>query len=177
MDFSNNEFEGEIPEVIGNLSSLYVLNFSRNALTGPLPSTIGNLEQLESLDLSHNKLGGEIPYQLAQLSFLSVLDVSFNKLVGRIPSGNQFQTFTVNSFEGNDGLCGLPLPKNCNNIIDEFDLPQEGSDSERDFDWVLFAVSFLGFMVGASMIIGPQYFSKKGREWANGHMNKILNIT
>ncbi|MCL7044342.1 hypothetical protein MKW94_024380 [Papaver nudicaule] len=116
IDFSNNGFEGEIPESIGNLTSLYILNFSSNALTGPIPPNFGNLTHVESLDLSHNQLTREIPFQLAGLSFLSVLKLSFNKLVGKIPSGNQFQTFPPSSFEGNDGLCGSPLPKECTRI-------------------------------------------------------------
>ncbi|MCL7032502.1 hypothetical protein MKW94_005528 [Papaver nudicaule] len=173
IDFSNNAFEGEIPEAIGNLRSLYILNFSGNALTGPIPPVFGNLKQLESLDLSANQLTGEIPSQLAGLSFLSVLNLSFNKLVGEIPSGSQFQTFPANSFEGNDGLCGAPLSKDCNFTSK---LPQDGSSSNDEFDWVLLAVTFLGFLVGAGAVIGPQYFWKKGREWANELMNKILRI-
>ncbi|KAI3847929.1 hypothetical protein MKW92_002133 [Papaver armeniacum] len=115
-----------------------------------------------------------IPSQLAGLSFLSVVNFSFNKLVGKIPSGNQFQTFTANSFEGNDGLCGAPLSKECSYISK---LPQDGSSSSDEFDWVLLVVTFLGFLVGASIVIGPQYFWKTGREWANELMNKILRIS
>ncbi|KAI3902787.1 hypothetical protein MKW92_052151 [Papaver armeniacum] len=174
IDFSNNVFEGEIPEAIGNLTSLYILNFSRNALTGPIPPTFGNLTHLESLDLSQNMLTGEIPSQLAGLSFLSVVNFSFNKLVGKIPSGNQFQTFSANSFEGNDGLCGAPLFKECIFISK---LPADGSSSSDEFDWVLLVVTFLGFLVGASIVIGPQYFWKTGREWANELLNKILRIS
>ncbi|KAI3874764.1 hypothetical protein MKW98_019337, partial [Papaver atlanticum] len=173
IDFSNNVFEGEIPEAIGNLTSLYILNFSRNILTGPIPSTFGNLTHLESLDLSKNMLTGKIPSQLASLSFLSVVNFSFNKLVGKIPSGNQFQTFSANSFEGNDGLCGPPSSKDCN-YISKF--PQNGS-SNKEFDWVLLVVTFSGFLFGASIIIGPQYFWKRGRQWANELMNKILHIS
>ncbi|KAI3880655.1 hypothetical protein MKW92_005496 [Papaver armeniacum] len=165
IDFSNNDFEGEIPTSIGNLMSLCVLNFSNNALAGPIPSTFGNLTHLESLDLWRNKLTGEIPYQLAALSFLSTLKLSFNKLVGKIPSGNQMQTFPSSSFEGNDGVS---------------ESPRNGSTSKNDdyeFDWILFLVTFLGLVTGACMVIGPLYFWKKWREWANQRINRILNIT
>ncbi|MCL7033464.1 hypothetical protein MKW94_002277 [Papaver nudicaule] len=171
IDLSNNEFEGEIPETIGNLTSLYVLNFSRNALTGSIPSTIGNLEQLESLDLSWNMLTGKIPYQLAQLSFLSVLNLSFNKLSGKIPLGNQIQTFEPSSFEGNEGLCGPPLSDNCDNIPD---LLQKGSSSKASVDWQ-FILTGLGFGAGVGMILGPLSFWKKGRQWYNEHLNRILS--
>ncbi|MCL7047785.1 hypothetical protein MKW94_023160 [Papaver nudicaule] len=163
IDFSNNGFEGEIPESIGNLTSLYILNFSSNALTGPIPPNFGNLTHVESLDLSHNQLTREIPFQLAGLSFLSVLKLSFNKLVGKIPSGNQFQTFPPSSFEGNDGLfttIGTSTPK-----------------THAEFDWLLFTMTFLGFVVGAGMVIGPQYFWKQGRQWVNARINRMLNIS
>ncbi|XP_020250604.1 receptor-like protein 12 [Asparagus officinalis] len=58
MDFSNNNFEGNILEVIGKLQSLYILNLSQNSLTGEIPSVIGNMRQLERLDLFTNHLSG-----------------------------------------------------------------------------------------------------------------------
>ncbi|RVW84018.1 Receptor-like protein 12 [Vitis vinifera] len=113
IDFSCNNFQGDIPEDIGDLKLLYVLNLSGNGFTGQIPSSLGQLRQLESLDLSLNKLSGEIPAQLSSLNFLSVLNLSFNGLVGRIPTGNQLQTFSENSFAGNRGLCGFPLNVSC----------------------------------------------------------------
>ncbi|KAI3931504.1 hypothetical protein MKW92_048813 [Papaver armeniacum] len=178
IDFSNNRFQGEIPEIIGSLTSLHTLNFSDNAFTGKIPSTFGNLTHLESLDLSRNKLTGKIPFQLAGLSSLSVLNLSFNKLVGEIPSGSQFQTFDSSSFQGNIGLCGFPLSEDCNKTVHSPPNAKDGNASgcEDEFDWVLFVVTFLGFVVGAGMVIGPQYFWKKGRQWANKCINKILRI-
>ncbi|GKV47843.1 hypothetical protein SLEP1_g54702 [Rubroshorea leprosula] len=59
INLSNNMFEGEIPGVIGKLSSLKSLDLSYNNLTGHIPPSLGNLTNLEWLDLSSNKLGGE----------------------------------------------------------------------------------------------------------------------
>lgn len=105
IDFSSNKFEGPIPEEIGLLEVLYVLNLSHNALTGSIPSSFGNLRHIESLDLTTNKLSGTIPSQLARLNFVSFLNLSYNRLSGKIPSSTQLQSFLPTSFDGNEGLC------------------------------------------------------------------------
>ncbi|MBA0795285.1 hypothetical protein Gohar_006161, partial [Gossypium harknessii] len=117
MDLSNNQFCGKIPEDIGQLISLQMLNFSHNNFIGPIPTSFGNLVALESLDLSSNKLNGRIPSQMTKLTFLEVLNLSNNNLVGPIPHGNQFDTFDNDSYNGNLGLCGLPLSKQCVNHV------------------------------------------------------------
>ncbi|XP_024934703.1 receptor-like protein 33 [Ziziphus jujuba] len=89
IDFSSNQFCGEIPIELGQLKSLYVLNLSKNALGGQILSSLGNLQQLESLDFSNNSLNGAIPTSLTNLNFLSFLNFSHNQLSGKIPTGYQ----------------------------------------------------------------------------------------
>lgn len=69
IDLSRNKFDGEIPNVIGELHDLKGLNLSYNKLTGPIPQSMGNLTNLESLDLSSNMLTGRIPVELTNLDF------------------------------------------------------------------------------------------------------------
>ncbi|XP_060668939.1 receptor-like protein 48 [Ziziphus jujuba] len=116
IDLSSNKFEGEIPELVGNLTALCSLNLSNNMLTGPITTSLGNLKELESLDLSNNNLSGKIPQQMNQLAFLAYLNVSHNNLIGPIPQGTQFNTFESSLFEGNLGLCGKPLLNQCENL-------------------------------------------------------------
>ncbi|PHT90127.1 hypothetical protein T459_05240 [Capsicum annuum] len=112
INLSRNRFEGYLPRIIGDLVGLRTLNLSHNDLEGVIPTSLQHLSILESLDLSSNKIGGEIPQQLVSLTFLAVLNLSHNHLVGCIPKGKQFDTFD-SSYQGNDGLRGLPLSKDC----------------------------------------------------------------
>ncbi|ESQ51921.1 hypothetical protein EUTSA_v10016279mg [Eutrema salsugineum] len=113
IDFSANRLSGQIPESIGLLTTLIALNLSNNSFTGQIPMSFANVTQLESLDLSCNKLSGYIPQELGSLSFLAYINVSHNQLMGEIPKGTQISGQPKSSFEGNAGLCGLPLHETC----------------------------------------------------------------
>ncbi|KAF2568863.1 hypothetical protein F2Q68_00027852 [Brassica cretica] len=108
-----NEDVGQIPESIGLLKALIALNFSNNAFTGHIPLSLSNLKKMESLDLSSNQLSGTIPSGLGTLSFLAYINMSHNQLKGEIPQGTQITGQAKSSFEGNAGLCGLPLQETC----------------------------------------------------------------
>ncbi|KAK6802419.1 hypothetical protein RDI58_000199 [Solanum bulbocastanum] len=64
-----NRFEGPIPNIIGHLIGLRVLNLPHNVLEGHIPASLQNLSVLKSLDLSSNKINGEVPQQLISLTF------------------------------------------------------------------------------------------------------------
>nr|XP_023883383.1 receptor-like protein 12 [Quercus suber] len=160
IDLSNNRFDGEIPNSVGNLKGLIVLNLSSNSFMDRVPSSLGKLTALESLDLSQNELSGKIPQQLISLTFLEYLNLSQNQLVGPIPQGGQFWTFEISSFEGNLGLCGSPLPKKCgNNETPTYEISQEPSIVEG-FDWKVVVIGYAcGLIIG--LVIG--YFTTSRR--------------
>ncbi|KAK4607821.1 hypothetical protein RGQ29_001581 [Quercus rubra] len=154
IDFSNNRFIGEMPQIVGRLKSLKGLNFSHNNLTGCIPSSVGNLTNLEWLDLSFNKLSGEIPKQLADLPWLEVLELSHNQLTGQIPSGKQFNTFDNDSYIDNLGLCGFPLTRTCNNHETKQPPPstlqqEDNLESKNGFGWQAVLIGY-----GCGVIFG-----------------------
>ncbi|XP_056173653.1 receptor-like protein 39 [Syzygium oleosum] len=167
IDLSNNKFEGHISDLVGDLKSLIWLNLSNNILTGCIPPSLANLTILESLDLSQNKLSGEIPQQLVQLTFLSSFNVSHNRLSGRIPQGSQFNTFGIDSYAMNEGLCGSPLPKNCRTTVDIVPISppleeENGEQSLFDLDWKVVLIGIgVGFMVG--VVLGNLIIDEKSR--------------
>ncbi|XP_040947364.1 receptor-like protein 7 [Gossypium hirsutum] len=175
IDLACNNLEGPIPEVIGKFNALYVLNLSHNALSGKIPPSLGNLQQLESLDLSSNNLSDSIPQQLLKLTFLAVLNLSHNQLEGRIPVGKQFATFTNDSYEGNKGLCGNPLTKQCNHANHSQDLrPRASKKTQNDeFDWQFIFIG-VGFGVGAAVFVVPLMLWKRASQWVDDNVDKFL---
>ncbi|KAL4298622.1 hypothetical protein S245_058009 [Arachis hypogaea] len=163
MDLSENKFEGEIPDVIGELHRLKSLNLSYNNLIGPIPPSLGNLTNLESLDLSSNMLDGNIPAELVNLNSLEVLNLSNNHLEGSIPQGKQFDTFSNDSYEGNMGLCGFPLSIQCNNVPLQ-QSPSSEAEDKFGFGWKPVAI---GYACGMVLGIGLGYcvFSIGKPQW------------
>ena len=144
--------------------------------TGDIPLSIGSLRKLESLDLSWNKLNGMIPASLGQLNFLQFMNLSFNQLTGRIPKGSQIQTFSEDSFIGNEGLCGPPLSKNCSDeaaggtsLLDA--MKDEHSNSEK-ISWNLLSVE-IGFIVGFGIVVQPLVFVKS---WRKRYFERVDDI-
>ncbi|XP_056173603.1 receptor-like protein 9DC3 [Syzygium oleosum] len=177
IDFSNNKFKGFIPELIGDLKSLRMLNLSNNFLIGSIPPSLTSMIVLESLDLSWNKLVGEIPQQLARITFLSFFVVSHNRLSGPIPHGSQFDMFGSSSFAMNDGLCGSPLPNKCTNDDNTPPPPSFRVDNEEEclFDLdrriVLVGVG-VGFLVG--IVLENLIIDEKSRRFLH-YSKKMAN--
>jgi hypothetical protein len=109
--------------------------------------------------------------QLEGLTFLAVLNFSHNQLEGRIPSGEQFSTFNPSSFEGNLGLCGFQVLKECYDDDEALSLQpssfDEGDDSTLfgdGFGWKAVTMGYgCGFVLGVTT--GYVVFRTKKPSW------------
>ena len=72
-----------LPESIGNLTNLTSLNLMENQLT-ILPESIGNLTNLNSLVLDYNQLA-KLPETIVNLTKLEFLTIDYNRLINLPP--------------------------------------------------------------------------------------------
>ncbi|GJT40577.1 leucine-rich repeat-containing protein [Tanacetum coccineum] len=167
LDLSENNFEREIPDIIGKLNSLKVLNLSHNSLTGRIPNSLGRISEVESLDLSWNQLTRQIHQSLADIKGLGVLNISQNRLIGRIPEGTQFNTFDESSFARNSGLCGFPLPKKCSERTHKPQLEEhENLEEKNRFTWEVVTLGYgCGTLLG--LVTGYLMLSTRKVKWFN----------
>jgi len=86
LDLGDNFFKGSIPDSIGQLKSLTNLTITRSKeLTGSIPDSIGELTALVALELYGNGLTGSIPDSIGQLTALRSAKLFLNKFTGSIP--------------------------------------------------------------------------------------------
>ncbi|XP_065851732.1 leucine-rich repeat receptor protein kinase HPCA1 isoform X2 [Euphorbia lathyris] len=74
--FDGNQLSGTIPDTIGLVQTLEALRLDRNNFIGNSPKNLNNLTNLIELNLAHNKLTGPLP-NLAQMNSLNYVNNSF----------------------------------------------------------------------------------------------------
>jgi Leucine-rich repeat (LRR) protein len=118
LGVGSNGIGGEIPAVIGNLSSanLSLLYLDDNEITGAIPRAIGNLASLTDLELQDNMLEGPIPSELFHPRGLTKIVLSNNQINAEIPKSigllaQQLATISIS----NSGLRG-EIPETLSNL-------------------------------------------------------------
>ena len=133
---NNNQFEGSISTIIGNMRSLEQLYLQDNELTGSLPTEIGLLKNLTQFSISHNTIKGSITDKIYKLHNLDLLHLHSNQLTRRIKSFN----FLIDSFATDCGntktsssLVSCPDYTECSNIEDRC-ICDSGAWPRREFN-------------------------------------------
>ncbi|WP_324024184.1 T9SS type B sorting domain-containing protein [Maribacter sp. BPC-D8] len=85
LDVGIQNLSGQIPDRLTELTELRYLRLKANQFTGPIPDTIDNLTELVFLDFENNEFNGEIPVTISQLTNLQTLRLRGNLLTGEIP--------------------------------------------------------------------------------------------
>lgn len=113
ISLANNRFSGPVPASFGyTASGLREVLFLNNKLTGCIPEGLGFLSEMEVLDLSFNSLTGHLPGTLSCLSSIEVLNIAHNQLSGMLPDlvcslGSLLNlTISYNFFSGFGQDCG-----------------------------------------------------------------------
>jgi Leucine-rich repeat (LRR) protein len=102
IDLSENEISGSAVGLLNRTGYLVGFWASGNILKFNLES-LGIVKRLKYLEVSRNLVFGKVP---KAVTGLVKLNVSHNHLCGQLPATR----FPASAFQGNDCLCGSPLP-------------------------------------------------------------------
>ncbi|CAL2253835.1 unnamed protein product [Prunus armeniaca] len=120
LDFSSNQFNGDLAPGLGKCSELQVFRANHNNLSGLLPEDIYNATKLEEIALPLNSLHGAISGKIVNPTNLAILDLSSNHFGGKLPhnlgklSRLKFVTLDFNNLEG----VLPPSLMNCTNLVE-----------------------------------------------------------
>ena len=147
INVSNYGIIGVLPEDIGKLAHLEVLDVSENFLLGPLPSSFGALQRLVEMRLQGNYLGvvvtnsvssGDISivetslFPVFNLSSLEILDISANNFTGPLPDSMcTIDTMTQLHASSNDFDCVAPCLLNSNSLTLNLEEPVPSCDVDE----------------------------------------------
>jgi uncharacterized delta-60 repeat protein len=91
-----NNLVGTLPDSLGDLGSLEMLNIHSNQISGCMPASLGNLSSLQYFFLYNNQLSGSIPSEHGNMISMMEYRVYNNQLTGSIPTS--FGNFTNLTF-------------------------------------------------------------------------------
>lgn len=84
LSLAETNLGGVLPDYIGQLSILALLDLRDNKLTGQLPESLGNLEWMQYLFLNRNSFGGAVPDSFKYLGDIVAMYLDNNQLDGSV---------------------------------------------------------------------------------------------
>ena len=127
LQLGENQLSGTLPDTLANLTNLQTLHLMENQFSGTLPLWMGSLTNLEQVDLTYNTFSGSIPDTLCKLSNLETLNIGYNQLTGAIPTCLGNLTSLTSLVLGGNQLSGI-LPTTLMNLtnLTRLDLSNTG---------------------------------------------------
>ncbi|KAK1424853.1 hypothetical protein QVD17_20193 [Tagetes erecta] len=110
ISVTGNRLSGNIPPVLGNITTLKTLGLENNMFYGKVPAELGKLIHLNLLVLTANYLSGELPMELNSLTNLTEFRLDSNNFSGKIPNLGNCTRLNKLDIQGS-GLEG-PIPAN-----------------------------------------------------------------
>ncbi|XAR51071.1 Non-specific serine/threonine protein kinase [Bertholletia excelsa] len=157
---SFNNFSGEIPpDFFAKMGSLKKVWLSGNKFSGKIPVSLGQVPHLVQLRMESNEFSGTIP-EMRQTS-LTVVDFSNNKLEGEIPE--TFSKFGPVPFNGNPGLCGKVVGKDCSQMATPLPAAAETESGKPSKKYLWFVVAGAALL----LVVLAIFFGVRSRKKKN----------
>ncbi|XP_059430118.1 receptor-like protein 2 [Corylus avellana] len=168
-----NQLEGQIQPEVLQLKFLSFLSLCSNRLTNITYAIkiLMRCKALSVLFLGQNFLHEAMPsddnivdsdgFENLRMFSLTECQLTDNNLHGPIPLGTQLQSFDASAYEGNPGLCGPPLPHDCDHIVSNKEDIQDEDDGPK-IPWFPINV-VLGFITGFWGVCGSLFLNYKWR--------------
>ena len=107
--FPRNNFEGPLPDDIGNMKHLTNVEFQFNSFTGSFPKAWARSRNLQLINVGGNLLSGSLPEEIGELTTVKGLFVMDNQFTGPLPeSFSKLNLLTYARFQGNSFSGTIP---------------------------------------------------------------------
>lgn len=151
LNMSSNLFTGAIPRSLSNLAALKTLALDNNALNGSFPYWLSSVPTIETVTLSNNRLSGDFNDTISYFWNLKILSLSNNLFEGSLPgSMTSLQNLVLLSLAHN--LFAGPIP-NLDNLVNLQNLNLGGNKFGPDFP--LLASQLVSVHMGQNHLTGP----------------------
>ncbi|XP_023877014.1 receptor-like protein EIX2 [Quercus suber] len=200
LDLSHNLLSGKLPNCFMHWPNLVILNFTGNNFYGEVPSSLGLLSQLQTVSLSYNSFSGDLPLSLKNCSLLTFINFENNRFFGTVPTwiGEDLPQLIIlilrsNKFYGSIplNLCWLKylriLDLSINDIsgsiprcIDNFTAMAEKGDSSTDIISSVYNYSYDEHLIFEKIYVDSARIAWKGRDdeyRKNLGLLKIINLS